>query len=323
MPTQITDLPDKETGGSNTDGRMNDIDLLINWCAEGALKERDSERSKFVGASAGRSFLGGLDSTNLSSLDEVSIWNRFWESKGILLNHNATRGSSSASSAGTGSTSQIENFPNRYYTKLSVPSNGTTATSASGHFGSMPNTPTAGAGPLHEPLGGICAPERNRVDRAQVSIEADTTTLMLRNLPNRVRSDDVLAKISSLGFEDKFDFFYMPLELKSKQHNKGYAFINLLDEKIAAEFVNRVNDTGFEGRASSKKIHVCRADVQGLIPNLRAIKHTDWLTVEHLPLVLIEGELVHTTPVAACKALRNERATWRYEGVFNTNTLLA
>jgi RNA recognition motif-containing protein len=134
-------------------------------------------------------------------------------------------------------------------------------------------------------------------------IEKGTTTFMLRNIPNRLTAADLIKKISCLGFQENFDFFYMPLDLQSKQ-NKGYAFINLLDDEIAAKFLNCVNGTQIEGRLSSKEIHVCTAAAQGLLENLCRITHTNWSKKEHMPLVRVDGHLMHMTPLAACEMLR-------------------
>ena len=86
---------------------------------------------------------------------------------------------------------------------------------------------------------------------------------MIRNIPNRVKTKDLLEQIQSLGFGESFDYYYMPLDLRAQQ-NKGYAFINSVDGKTAKEFRERVSGATFEGRHSDKLIDVCSADKQGL-----------------------------------------------------------
>jgi hypothetical protein len=147
-----------------------------------------------------------------------------------------------------------------------------------------------------------CVPEI-RTDRAASRQEGRTTTFMLRNIPNRVKVEDIQDRISSLGFGDTFDFLYMPLDLQSKQ-NKGYAFINLVNESVAADFAERFNGTRFEGRLSTKEVLVCKATAQGVLPTLRTIKHSNWSKKEHMPIVRVEGKLMHLTPLAACEILR-------------------
>jgi RNA recognition motif-containing protein len=134
--------------------------------------------------------------------------------------------------------------------------------------------------------------------------ESGTTTVMLRNIPNRVKTKVVLEKVCSHGFGESFDFFYMPLDINSKQ-NKGYAFINFPDETVARKFYESVNNTSFEGRTSSKKIHVCTAAAQGLHHNLVTISHTNWSKNTDMPLVRIGGKLMHMEPLLACEMLRS------------------
>jgi hypothetical protein len=133
--------------------------------------------------------------------------------------------------------------------------------------------------------------------------ESGTTTFMLRNIPNRVKVEDIQDRISSLGFGDTFDFLYMPLDLQSKQ-NKGYAFVNLMNETVAADFQRRFSGVQFEGRLSTKEVLVCKAAAQGVVPTLRTIKHSNWSKKEHMPIVRVEGKLMHLTPLAACEILR-------------------
>jgi hypothetical protein len=109
--------------------------------------------------------------------------------------------------------------------------------------------------------------------------------------------------IVSIGFEDSIDFLYMPLDMYGKQ-NKGYAFINFLDSDQGVEFARRIRGKQFEGRESSKKLQVCRAAAQGILANLRTIKHANWSMEEHMPLVRIDGNLMHTTPMAALDSVR-------------------
>jgi hypothetical protein len=150
-----------------------------------------------------------------------------------------------------------------------------------------------------------CLPEIS-ADRVAASFnrqESGITTFMLRNIPNRVKVEDIQDRICALGFGETYDFLYMPLDLQSKQ-NKGYAFVNLINERVAAEFAERFNGTRFEGRLSTKEVLVCEATAQGVVPTLRTIKHSNWSKKEHMPIVRVEGKLMHLTPLAACEILR-------------------
>jgi hypothetical protein len=149
----------------------------------------------------------------------------------------------------------------------------------------------------------ICTGRHSASPSTTEQLEKGTTTFMLRNIPNRVKVEAVQARMSALGFGESYDFLYMPLDLQSKQ-NKGYAFVNLINEEVAMEFVKRVNGTKFEGRLSSKEVHVCKAAAQGVLPTLRTITHSNWSKKEHMPIVRIEGKLMNMTPLAACEMLR-------------------
>jgi RNA recognition motif-containing protein len=126
---------------------------------------------------------------------------------------------------------------------------------------------------------------------------------MIRNIQIGLMFVDIQKRLCDLGFAETFDFLYMPLDLQSKQ-NKGYAFVNLINESVATEFAKRFSGIKFEGRLSSKEVHVCKAAAQGLLPTLRTITHSNWAKKEHMPIVRIEGQLMHLTPLAACELLR-------------------
>mmetsp|Transcript_24844 Transcript_24844/g.44982 ORF Transcript_24844/g.44982 Transcript_24844/m.44982 type:complete len:374 (-) Transcript_24844:338-1459(-) len=61
------------------------------------------------------------------------------------------------------------------------------------------------------------------------------TTVMLRNLPNNYTRSMLIALLESEGFQGKFDFLYLPVDLRSKA-GLGYAFVNLVDPAIVPQF---------------------------------------------------------------------------------------
>ena len=75
--------------------------------------------------------------------------------------------------------------------------------------------------------------------------------------------------IDSNGYTESVDFFYVPMDLQSKQ-NKGYAFINFVDAKIAAEFKERFDGARFGDRIDVYLTQGGRSGV-GDYPNVSAI----------------------------------------------------
>ncbi|KAF4671091.1 hypothetical protein FOL46_000512 [Perkinsus olseni] len=61
------------------------------------------------------------------------------------------------------------------------------------------------------------------------------TTVMLRNIPNKLSQMDIANAVKHEGFLGEFDFFYSPLDFKSGS-NLGYAFINFSSHEVAVRF---------------------------------------------------------------------------------------
>lgn len=61
------------------------------------------------------------------------------------------------------------------------------------------------------------------------------TTVMMRNLPNNYTRDMVMSLLEKEGFQGKFDFFYLPIDFRSKA-GLGYAFVNLVEPSIVEQF---------------------------------------------------------------------------------------
>eukprot|EP00747_Dinoflagellata_sp_TGD_P183049 gnl/TRDRNA2_/TRDRNA2_37709_c0_seq1.p1 gnl/TRDRNA2_/TRDRNA2_37709_c0~~gnl/TRDRNA2_/TRDRNA2_37709_c0_seq1.p1 ORF type:complete len:411 (-),score=61.39 gnl/TRDRNA2_/TRDRNA2_37709_c0_seq1:53-1285(-) len=93
------------------------------------------------------------------------------------------------------------------------------------------------------------------------------TTVMLRNLPNKLSRRMLLDELRSAGFEGTYDFVYLPCDLAAKT-TRGYAFLNFCTSKQAQQF-----RATFEGRAmssadSTKIVSVVPATLQGYEANL-------------------------------------------------------
>mmetsp|Transcript_137140 Transcript_137140/g.382505 ORF Transcript_137140/g.382505 Transcript_137140/m.382505 type:complete len:325 (-) Transcript_137140:362-1336(-) len=101
------------------------------------------------------------------------------------------------------------------------------------------------------------------------------TTLMIRNIPNRLNQQDLIAELEDLGFAGTFDFLYLPLDQgrKHRHHgtrkamsNVGYAFVNFVNHSWAERCMDVFRDHTFQG--SAKRSSVSVAHVQGLEANL-------------------------------------------------------
>lgn len=119
-----------------------------------------------------------------------------------------------------------------------------------------------------------------RRDRRSVPREAmqphetlNATTLMLCNIPCRATIEEVVTAVHSLGFENTYDFLYVPgatccYGKAGVSRNLGYAFVNFLTAEVARHFVIAFDGFSFGGRYSSKKGVAKIARVQGLENNL-------------------------------------------------------
>eukprot|EP00929_Paragymnodinium_shiwhaense_P102556 TRINITY_DN6575_c0_g1_i2.p1 TRINITY_DN6575_c0_g1~~TRINITY_DN6575_c0_g1_i2.p1 ORF type:complete len:246 (+),score=38.06 TRINITY_DN6575_c0_g1_i2:105-842(+) len=90
------------------------------------------------------------------------------------------------------------------------------------------------------------------------------TTVMLKNLPSRCQRDEICKEVDARGFENAYDFLYLPVRdlHKTKSQNCGFAFINFLQADIAHNFYNLVEAGLLEVR--QRKITVAIAETQGL-----------------------------------------------------------
>merc|ERR1712113_258789 len=108
------------------------------------------------------------------------------------------------------------------------------------------------------------------------------TTMMLKNIPCRKTQEEVIALIDQNGFQDQYDFFYLPRDVKFRA-NLGYAFINFVTPEDAANFSKELNGYRFSGSGSTKACAVVPAHVQGLVNNLSAFKRTEVMRSSRKP----------------------------------------
>lgn len=90
----------------------------------------------------------------------------------------------------------------------------------------------------------------------------DTTSVMMCNIPSRYDVEELLVEIVGRGFESTFDYFYLPMDFRSK-HNMGYAFINFREHDTCKRFAKALHGQQLQRFQSDKIIEVKRAVRQG------------------------------------------------------------
>jgi len=96
-----------------------------------------------------------------------------------------------------------------------------------------------------------------------------TTTLMIRNVPNRYSQRELISELKSLGFGGAFDFLYVPLDLGTMS-NVGYAFVNFTQSVWAEKCMQVLQNHRFKRhRQAGKVAAVSVAHIQGLEANLK------------------------------------------------------
>lgn len=100
------------------------------------------------------------------------------------------------------------------------------------------------------------------------------TTVMLKNIPNRYTVEELLAEILAEGFEDTFDFLYLPIDFCSKR-NRGYAFVNFKEPAIAEEFMRSFHEIRLTRYPTQKILQVAPALTQGFEANMKQFVRKD------------------------------------------------
>jgi len=141
-----------------------------------------------------------------------------------------------------------------------------------GHTGSHATTPTHAS-----PRLSWCDISEEELTRdAPVESQSNTetaeqqeTTLMLRNVPNGAREDEVVWFLFCNGFTGAFDILYLPRDSRSGC-NRGYAFINFHTPELYQIALKVLGGQTFTSRWSNKVTATCPAAVQGRAALLEA-----------------------------------------------------
>lgn len=91
-----------------------------------------------------------------------------------------------------------------------------------------------------------------------------------------------MSTIDFEGFQGRYDFFYLPRDVKFRA-NLGYAFVNFLTPEDASQFQTRMDGYRFVSSGSSKACQVVAAHVQGVMNNLLAFKRTEVMRSNRKP----------------------------------------
>jgi len=111
----------------------------------------------------------------------------------------------------------------------------------------------------------ISSPSKNtkkNETKQQPKIIKEPTTMMLRNIPNKYTRDMLLDEIRAEGFINQYDFVYLPIDFRHRC-NVGYAFVNMVNPEVAAEFKKVFDGYKLTAVKSSKVCGVSEAKVQG------------------------------------------------------------
>merc|ERR1712137_67653 len=118
---------------------------------------------------------------------------------------------------------------------------------------------------------GFVPKNRNLAEKYSMDQNSNTltTTLMIRNIPNRYTQRDLIDELDELGFTGTFDFLYLPLDTGTMA-NVGYAFVNFIDSSWAKRCEQTLQRYRFRRhqKAPGKVAHVSVAHIQGLDANL-------------------------------------------------------
>jgi len=118
------------------------------------------------------------------------------------------------------------------------------------------------------------------------------TTVMLRNIPNRYTAEELIAEMLAEGFEGGFDFFYLPVDFKTKR-NKGYGFINFQHAELAIEFRDVFDGVRLLRYSTQKILEVTPALTQGFDSNVTEFMRKDAQRIQNpwfRPMIFALGE---------------------------------
>jgi len=100
------------------------------------------------------------------------------------------------------------------------------------------------------------------------SKKQDSTTVMVRNIPNQCTRKTLVDELDNLGLKGCYDFVYVPID-RNTRWNVGYAFVNFTTSEAASQCTKKFTGRRFNGYQQGKVIAVSPAHLQGLEANLK------------------------------------------------------
>jgi hypothetical protein len=146
-----------------------------------------------------------------------------------------------------------------------------------------------------------------------------TTTVMLRNIPNKYTQKMLADVINKEGYKGEVDFMYLPIDFKNKC-NVGYVFVNFRTDnaclRFASEFHQAASKEKLPGFNSQKICEVVPAKFQGQMENVRRLQTNPVMaqlveTPEWLPQIFDEDglELPFPTPASGNSNTKNAKVS--------------
>jgi hypothetical protein len=145
------------------------------------------------------------------------------------------------------------------------------------------------------------------------------TTLMIKNIPNRLSREQLLDVIQSEMPSGSFNFLYMPIDFKNRL-NFGYAFINMTNDM----YIDLFNLTFNKKRllySGGKPLDVVIARVQGFNANINRLIASPVLFTaddESLPIIF-HGDI----EIPFRKLMNLNRASTIYQSKPNIDELIS
>lgn len=92
------------------------------------------------------------------------------------------------------------------------------------------------------------------------------TTVMIQHIPSKCSQRKLMREINSAGFLGRYDFFYLPIDPRSRM-NRGFAFVNFTTAEAAEAFYRKFNSQRFKQLPSEEALAIMPADLQGYDQN--------------------------------------------------------